>query len=75
MSPMSNPHSNDPRDHSGEFLLGKDGEPVLDRYGRPIRRRSSQRSAQPPRADRPERRLPPRPRQHMPGEGAYQPRR
>ncbi|WP_084576686.1 LCP family protein [Corynebacterium tuscaniense] len=72
---MSNPHSNDPRDHPGEFLLGKDGEPVLDRYGRPIRRRSSQRSAQPPRADRPERRLPPRPRQHMPGEGAYQPRR
>ena len=70
---MSNPHSNDPRDNPGEFLLDKDGAPILDRYGRPIRRRSAQRPAQPQRVERVQR--PERPRQHMPGEGGYQPRR
>ncbi|WP_420840189.1 LCP family protein [Corynebacterium meitnerae] len=79
MSPMSNPHSNDPRDNPGEFLLDKDGAPLLDRYGRPIRRRSAQRPAQPQRVERVERvervQRPERPRQHMPGEGGYQPRR
>lgn len=41
---MSTPHSNDPRDNRGDFVLGKDGQPIVDRYGRPIRRR--QRPAQ-----------------------------
>ncbi|WKK60524.1 LCP family protein [Corynebacterium sp. P3-F1] len=44
MSPT--PHSNDPRDNPGEFLVGKDGKPLIDRYGRPIRKRST---SQPPR--------------------------
>ena len=35
------PHSNDPRDNAGEFVLGKDGKPLVDRYGRPIRSRAS----------------------------------
>lgn len=35
------PHSNDPRDNAGEFVLGKDGKPMVDRYGRPIRRRAA----------------------------------
>lgn len=35
------PHSNDPRDNAGEFVLGKDGKPLVDRYGRPIRRRAA----------------------------------
>lgn len=35
------PHSNDPRDNAGEFVLGKDGKPLVDRYGRPIRRRTN----------------------------------
>lgn len=35
------PHSNDPRDNAGEFVLGKDGKPIVDRYGRPIRRRAA----------------------------------
>ena len=35
------PHSNDPRDNAGEFVLGKDGKPLVDRYGRPIRRRTT----------------------------------
>ena len=53
MSPT--PHSNDPRDNAGEFVLGKDGKPLVDRYGRPIRRRSSERPAErsAPRRDEP----------------------
>ena len=35
------PHSNDPRDNAGEFVLGKDGKPMVDRYGRPIRHRAA----------------------------------
>ena len=35
------PHSNDPRDKAGEFVLGKDGKPLVDRFGRPIRRRTT----------------------------------
>ena len=35
------PHSNDPRDNAGEFVLGKDGKPLVDRFGRPIRRRTT----------------------------------
>lgn len=35
------PHSSDPRDNAGEFVLGKDGKPLVDRYGRPIRRRTT----------------------------------
>lgn len=37
--PMT-PHSNDPRDNAGEFALGKDGKPLVDRYGRPVHRRA-----------------------------------
>ena len=33
------PHSNDPRDNLGDYVLGKDGKPMVDRYGRPIRKR------------------------------------
>ena len=33
------PHSNDPRDNLGDYVLGKDGKPIVDRYGRPVRRR------------------------------------
>lgn len=35
------PHSNDPRDNLGDYVLGKDGKPLVDRYGRPIRRRAA----------------------------------
>ncbi|WCZ35442.1 MULTISPECIES: LCP family protein [Corynebacterium] len=35
------PHSNDPRDKAGEFVLGTDGKPLVDRFGRPIRRRTT----------------------------------
>lgn len=66
-----NPHSNDPRDNPGDFLVGKDGKPLVDRYGRPIRKRTaSRRPTQPARPDRTE-----RPRQHIPGDTGYQPRR
>lgn len=37
INPMA--HSNDPRDNLGDYVLGKDGKPVVDRYGRPVRRR------------------------------------
>lgn len=43
----STPRSNDPRDHAGEYVMGKDGKPLVDRYGRPIRRRPVQRPSQP----------------------------
>lgn len=76
----STPHSNDPRDRVGEYVLGKDGKPLVDRYGRPIRRRPVQRSHQRPeptnqvpeftRVERP--RATQRPRQEFP---EYQPRR
>lgn len=76
----STPHSNDPRDRAGEYVLGKDGKPLVDRYGRPIRRRPVQRSHQRPeptnqvpeftRVERP--RATQRPRQQFP---EYQPRR
>ena len=69
----STPHSNDPRDRVGEYVLGKDGKPLVDRYGRPIRRRPVQRSHQVPEFTRVERpRATQRPRQQFP---EYQPRR
>lgn len=37
------PHSNDPRDHLGDYVLGKDGKPLVDRYGRPVHRRAGER--------------------------------
>ena len=69
----STPHSNDPRDRVGEYVLGKDGKPLVDRYGRPIRRRPVQRSHQVLEFTRVERpRATQRPRQEFP---EYQPRR
>lgn len=44
INPMA--HSNDPRDNLGDYVLGKDGKPVVDRYGRPVRRRPAQGRAQ-----------------------------
>ncbi|WP_342318591.1 LCP family protein [Corynebacterium mayonis] len=35
------PHSNDPRDNLEDYVLGKDGTPIVDRYGRPVRRRGT----------------------------------
>ncbi|AWB84861.1 LCP family protein [Corynebacterium liangguodongii] len=46
----TSPHSNDPRDNLGDYVLGKDGKPIVDRYGRPVRRRVT--GTQPP-AQRP----------------------
>lgn len=65
------PHSNDPRDNAGEFVLGKDGKPMVDRYGRPIRRRAaaSRRhdpAYQPRRAPEHPRSVPARPAQQPP---------
>lgn len=78
MNAMSTtPHSNDPRDNPGDFLVGKDGKPLIDRYGRPIRKRSkspTQRPAPQREEDRPVRETL-RPRQQMPRETAYEPRR
>ncbi|WP_420868741.1 LCP family protein [Corynebacterium imitans] len=81
----STPRSNDPRDHAGEYVMGKDGKPLVDRYGRPIRRRPVQRPSQPhtperthqvpefTRVERPQpAQRPPRPRPEFP---EYQPRR
>lgn len=79
------PHSNDPRDNPGEFLVGKDGKPLIDRYGRPIRKRSASEAAQqearplqsPPASpddDRPVRQVL-RPRQPLQKETTYEPRR
>ncbi|WJY68999.1 LCP family protein [Corynebacterium auris] len=61
------PRSNDPRDNLGDYVVGKDGKPVVDRYGRPVRRRAS--APQPAPAPRP------RPRQVMPQQTLYEPRR
>ena len=78
----STPHSNDPRDHRGEFVLGKDGKPLVDRYGRPIRKRNARQ--EPPRQPAPRQEYEPRrvpeftrvehPRQQAPRQ-EYQPRR
>ena len=35
------PHSNDPRDNFGDYVLGRDGKPLVDRYGRPVHRRTA----------------------------------
>ncbi|MDY5785042.1 LCP family protein [Corynebacterium sp.] len=50
----STPHSNDPRDNLGDYVLGKDGTPIVDRYGRPVRRRGAS-TARPQRPERVER--------------------
>lgn len=91
MNAMSTtPHSNDPRDNPGDFLVGKDGKPLIDRYGRPIRKRSANQSPepkhratygdeQPPIREtlQPRRPLPQQSqqRQYMPRETVYEPRR
>lgn len=63
-----NPHSNDPRDHLGDYVLGADGRPIVDRYGRPVPKRTSGGQRPEPQQNKP--------RQYMPGEGdTYQPRR
>ena len=80
MSPT--PHSNDPRDNAGEFVLGKDGKPLVDRYGRPIRRRPAERPVQRPAAppeprsfERPERPVQrPAPHRAEPGHTVFEPR-
>lgn len=75
---MSTPHSNDPRDNLEDFVLGRDGQPLVDRYGRPIRKRRPQREQQRPAAwqerpaIRPERREPQETRQYNPQD--YEPR-
>ena len=75
---MNTPHSNDPRDNLEDFVLGKDGQPLVDRYGRPIRKRrlqqEQQRSAsrQERPTMRPELREPQETRQYQPRE--YEPR-
>ncbi|WP_083912567.1 LCP family protein [Corynebacterium lubricantis] len=38
------PGSNDPRDND-DYVLGRDGKPLVDRYGRPVRRRQAQKPA------------------------------
>ncbi|MCQ4618967.1 LCP family protein [Corynebacterium sp. CCUG 71335] len=40
-TPPRPPHSNDPRDNPGDFVVGRDGKPLIDRYGRPIRKRAT----------------------------------
>lgn len=47
------PRSGDPRDSGGEFVLGRDGKPLLDRYGRPVRRRTAEPRQRPPRREAP----------------------
>ena len=72
------PHSNDPRDNAGEFVLGKDGKPLVDRYGRPIRRRTTASRRDPAprhpdeftRVEPPARRVSPR---VEPGHTVYEP--
>ncbi|QYH19096.1 LCP family protein [Corynebacterium aquatimens] len=63
------PHSNDPRDNLGDYVLGKDGKPIVDRYGRPVRRRpasggpagdATRRVERPERVERPRQEYQPR---------------
>ncbi|AKK12099.1 LCP family protein [Corynebacterium uterequi] len=65
-------HSSDPRDAAGEFVIGRDGKPLVDRYGRPVRRNPSagdqHRGADGPRVTR-------QPRQPAEPRAAYEPRR
>lgn len=71
------PHSNDPRDNQGDYVLGKDGKPLVDRYGRPIRRRP-QATAEPTRVEPREPRPTPQPaprQQPAAGSTVYEPRR
>lgn len=58
------PHSNDPRDNLGDYVLGKDGKPLVDRYGRPVHRRTDYQPRRTPHEQRSQER--PRPRQQMP---------
>ena len=67
------PHSNDPRDNAGEFVLGKDGKPIVDRYGRPVRRRPSQ-TARPTQSARPSESEYRAERRVEPGHTVYEPR-
>lgn len=77
--------SSDPRDNLGDYVLGKDGKPMVDRYGRPVRRRQTkkpsaayeprraphqQRQVQETRVVPQERQQQPRPRQQMPSQSA-----
>ncbi|GAB3704053.1 LCP family protein [Corynebacterium nasicanis] len=64
--------SSDPRD-SGDYVLGRDGKPLVDRYGRPVRRRTPQR---PPRREAaPQQYMPPRREepQYRPAPASYRP--
>lgn len=71
------PHSNDPRDNLGDYLLGKDGKPIVDRYGRPVRRRAARVERVERPAERPADRPVERPRQYVPPQETrqYEPRR
>ncbi|GAB3076641.1 LCP family protein [Corynebacterium aquatimens] len=71
------PHSNDPRDNLGDYVIGADGKPIVDRYGRPVLKRP----APAPQHTTPQHN---RPKQYMPSEepqateyqpAEYQPRR
>lgn len=77
MNAMSTtPHSNDPRDNPGDYLVGKDGKPLIDRYGRPIRKRYASMPERPaPPREKPPVRETLRPRQQLPRETSYEPRR
>ncbi|WP_301924876.1 LCP family protein [Corynebacterium glaucum] len=60
------PHSNDPRDNLGDYVLGKDGRPIVDRYGRPVRRReASAKQPERPRGEYEPRRTPHQQRQEQ----------
>ncbi|SDL98447.1 cell envelope-related function transcriptional attenuator common domain-containing protein [Corynebacterium mycetoides] len=71
------PHSNDPRDNLGDYLLGKDGKPIVDRYGRPVRRRAARVERVERPVERPADRPVERPRQYVPPQETrqYEPRR
>ncbi|MEH0147788.1 LCP family protein [Corynebacterium sp. Q4381] len=63
------PHSNDPRDNLGDYVLGKDGKPLVDRYGRPVHRRTDYQPRRTPHEQRNQEQRAqerPRPRQQMP---------
>ena len=62
------PHSNDPRDNLGDYVLGKDGNPLVDRYGRPVRRRTDYQPRRTPHEQRSQEQRSqdkPRPRQQL----------